>query len=124
MCGTAVLGCAQLFGVKRVVTAALLIPLVLILVFRAPMWLLALLLLIIAILATLEYLHIVERTGLIPFRRWTLVTVTALFLFTGAKLAVQEQWFHIQASQGSSGIDPSEHPYLDWVWTSSGIAGS
>ena len=48
---------------KRVLTAAVLIPLVLLAVFRAPLWLFALLITVVVILAIREYLDILEAHG-------------------------------------------------------------
>lgn len=54
---------------KRVLTAVLLIPVVLLIVFKAPLWLFALVVAAIIILALHEYLGIVEAAGIKPFRR-------------------------------------------------------
>ena len=54
---------------KRVVTAVILIPIVVIALFRAPLWLFALLVLGVSLLAAGEYLNIAEANGLSPFRR-------------------------------------------------------
>jgi len=52
----------------RVLTAAVLIPLVLLAVFRAPLWLFALLVAGIIVLALHEYLAIAEAAGIKPFK--------------------------------------------------------
>jgi len=54
--------------VKRVLTAAVLIPLVILALFKAPLWLFTLLVLGVALLATHEYLSIAEAQGFRPFR--------------------------------------------------------
>src|SRR4029077_5724707 len=64
---------------KRVLTAVVLIPLVLLLVFRAPLWMTFLVLAVIALTATNEYLVIVEKHGIEPFRTLTLVLVCLFF---------------------------------------------
>jgi phosphatidate cytidylyltransferase len=56
---------------KRVLTAAVLIPLVLLAVFRAPLWLFALLVAGIIVLGLREYLAIAEAGGIKPFKRLT-----------------------------------------------------
>lgn len=56
---------------KRVLTAAVLIPLVLLVVFRAPLWLFALVVAAIVVLALHEYLNIAETAELKPFHRLT-----------------------------------------------------
>lgn len=53
---------------KRVLTALVLIPVVLLIVFKAPLWLFSLVVAAIIILALHEYLGIVEAAGIKPFR--------------------------------------------------------
>ena len=62
---------------KRVATAAVLIPLVLLAVLRSPTWLFALLLIVVALLATDEYLSLATGYGVFPFRRSTFAFVYA-----------------------------------------------
>jgi|SRR5947209_6454175 len=62
---------------KRVLTAALLIPVVLLIVFKAPLWLFALVVAALIILALREYLDIVEAAGIKPFR-WLVCGVGVL----------------------------------------------
>ncbi len=52
---------------KRVLTAVILIPLVLLLVFRAPGWLFTVVIGIVALIAAYEYLNIVKAHGIEPF---------------------------------------------------------
>jgi phosphatidate cytidylyltransferase len=54
--------------VKRVLTAVILIPLVILALFRAPLWLFTLLVLGVALLAAREYFDIAEKTGFRPMR--------------------------------------------------------
>ena len=62
---------------KRVLTAAVLIPLVLLAVFLAPNWLFTILVAAVALLATVEYLPLAAGYGYEPFRFLTyLLTVT------------------------------------------------
>jgi phosphatidate cytidylyltransferase len=53
---------------KRVLTAVALIPVVLLIVFKAPLWLFALVMAGIIVLALHEYLDLVEAAGIKPFR--------------------------------------------------------
>lgn len=62
---------------KRVLTAAVLVPLVLLAVFRAPLWLFALLVAGIIVLALHEYLNIAEAGGIKPFK-WLTYAVSVL----------------------------------------------
>ena len=64
---------------KRIVTAAILIPLVLLAVFRAPLWLFLLITALVALAAAWEYLGIVAGYGLEPFRLLTCLFIAGLF---------------------------------------------
>lgn len=65
---------------KRVLTAAVLIPLVLLAVFRAPAWLFAALVAVVAILAAREFVNLVKHYNVSPFRMPTFVAVGLMFL--------------------------------------------
>jgi phosphatidate cytidylyltransferase len=56
---------------KRVLTAVVLIPVVLLIVFKAPLWLFAVVVTGIILLALYEYLAIVEAAGIKPFHALT-----------------------------------------------------
>ena len=62
---------------KRVLTAVVLIPVVLAIVFKAPLWLFALVVAAIIILALREYFGIAEATGIKPFR-WLTYAISVL----------------------------------------------
>jgi phosphatidate cytidylyltransferase len=66
---------------KRVLTAVVLVPLVLLAVFRAPLWLFALLVAAIIVLALREYLAIAEAAGTKPFR-WLTYAVSMIPIIT------------------------------------------
>ena len=61
----------------RVLTAIVLIPLVLLAVFKAPVWLFALLIALVAVLAAHEYLNIVKGYGVEPVG-WALYAMTVV----------------------------------------------
>jgi len=65
---------------KRVLTAVALIPVVLLIVFKAPLWLFALVVASIILLALHEYLGIVEAAEITPFR-WLTYVVGVLPVF-------------------------------------------
>jgi len=70
---------------KRVLTAAVLIPIVLLLVFRAPLWLFALAVALIIVLALHEYLGIAEAAGIKPFKWLTYaVSLATIFVLWGS----------------------------------------
>lgn len=64
---------------KRVLTAVVLIPLVLLAVFRAPVWLFAALLAAVAILSAREFIDLVKHYNVTPFRMPTYVGVGLIF---------------------------------------------
>ncbi len=72
---------------KRVLTAIVLIPLVLLAVFKAPSWLFTLLVGVVALLALKEYLDLVEAYGVKPIR-WLSLGVTATIFITRAWFAL------------------------------------
>jgi phosphatidate cytidylyltransferase len=65
---------------KRVATAAVLIPVVLALVLLGPRWLLAIVAGVVALLALREYLDIVEAHGYRPLRRAVMLLLAVLLL--------------------------------------------
>jgi phosphatidate cytidylyltransferase len=65
---------------KRLITAAILIPLVLLAVFRAPLWLFLLITVVVALAAVFEYLGIAASYGFEPFRLLTYIYTAALFV--------------------------------------------
>ncbi len=65
---------------KRILTAAILIPLVLLAVLRAPLWLFLLITVIVALTAVMEYLAITDSYGFEPFRLLTYIFTAALIV--------------------------------------------
>ncbi len=65
---------------KRVLTAVILIPIVVLALFRAPLWLFTLLVLSVALLATHEYLRIARATGFQPMGRLSYIVTACPFL--------------------------------------------
>ncbi len=63
---------------QRVITAVVLVPLVLLAVFKAPIWLYALLVAVLAMLCTGEYLDIAAAHHLKPLRTLTYLAVLAV----------------------------------------------
>lgn len=64
---------------KRVLTAVILVPIVVLALFRAPLWLFTLLVLGVALLAAREYFDIAEATGFRPMRALTYFFFVILF---------------------------------------------
>ena len=65
--------------VRRVITAAVLIPIVVALVWWAPLALLTAVAAVVAILAVNELFLLAERMGMRAFRKWTIFTAAAVF---------------------------------------------
>lgn len=65
---------------KRILTAVILIPVVLLAVLRAPLWLFLLITVVVALLAVFEYLGIAASYGFEPFRLLTYIYTAALFV--------------------------------------------
>ena len=92
---------------KRVLTAVVLVPVVLLLVFRAPLWLFALAVAGIIVLALHEYLTISEAAGLKPFRWLTYIAALLPFVFGWDDIWRYEQ-------QGISKFDFSLFFLIGW----------
>jgi len=75
---------------KRVATAAVLIPIVLLAVLRAPAWLFALLVTVVALLAADEYMSLATGYGVFPFRRSTFAFTAVGLTLLSATSAVTE----------------------------------
>ncbi len=71
---------------KRVLTAVILVPIVVLALFRAPLWLFALLVLGVALLAAREYFDIAGKTGFRPMRGWGYMTLVATFVAVAASM--------------------------------------
>ncbi len=93
---------------KRVLTAVILIPIVVLALFRAPLWLFALLVLGVALLAAREYFDIAEKTGFRPMRGWSYVFLVCIFVIA---------FYSAQQVQAYSGPESYEPP----VWREPGI---
>ena len=65
---------------KRVLTAVILIPIVVLALFKAPLWLFTLLVLGVALLAAREYFDIAEKTGFRPMRGWGYAFLVCIFV--------------------------------------------
>jgi len=63
----------------RILTALVLIPIVVALVWWGPAWILAAVATLVSILALLEFFDLGERIAMRPFRKWTIVCAAGLF---------------------------------------------
>jgi phosphatidate cytidylyltransferase len=80
---------------KRVATAVVLIPIVLLLILRAPAFLLALVVAVVALLGVRELLAMSEHYGVEPLRCPTYIYVVAVFALVGTALTAQTQMLDI-----------------------------
>ncbi len=69
---------------KRILTAVVLIPLVLLVIFRAPIWLFTVVIGMVALIATHEYLNIVAAHQIRPFRIIVFIAVALWFFPFGS----------------------------------------
>ena len=86
---------------KRVLTAAILIPLVILALFKAPLWLFTLLVFGVAVLAAREYLGIAKAQGFRPFYRVSYAALTLSFVIIYMISYVVAQ-FSIAAADGQA----------------------
>lgn len=102
---------------KRVLTAVILVPIVVIALFRAPLWLFALLVLGVAVLATHEFFGIAKAQGFRPFRALSYLFLASLFGFvTWGSLEVVQQmpaWLRsVPMVEGITGLLLVAAPFL------------
>ncbi|HEV2288094.1 MAG TPA: phosphatidate cytidylyltransferase [Candidatus Acidoferrales bacterium] len=64
---------------KRIATAAILIPIVVLVVYWGPSWLVAALAAVVGLLAMFEFFKLTSQMGLRAFRLWTMICAVGLF---------------------------------------------
>lgn len=65
--------------IKRILTAAILIPIVVVLVYIGPTWLVAIAAAVVALLAMMEFFRLASQVGMRAFRAWTMICAAGLF---------------------------------------------
>ncbi len=98
--------------IKRVATAVVLIPIVLLIVLRAPMWLFAAVAGVIALIATCEFLGLADAYEIKPSRALTYLFTAILFASAVAGFVIEWQMSRLSAQVLMRGISPREHPHL------------
>jgi phosphatidate cytidylyltransferase len=90
----------------RVLTAAILIPVVVALVWWGPPWLLAAIAAVIAILALAEFFTLGDRVGLRAFRKWTMACSAGLFYaqYSAGAVEIRSVSFDIALVRRSVGV--------------------
>jgi phosphatidate cytidylyltransferase len=92
--------------VKRVLTAVILIPLVILALFKAPLWLFTLLVFLVAVLATHEYFGIMKASGFRPFYVISYIAMALSFAIFYLIAYLVAQLASITAAEGQAvGID-------------------
>src|SRR5487761_663385 len=90
---------------KRIATAAVLIPIVVILVYWGPPWLVALLAGVVGLLAMIEFFKLAAQMGMRAFRAWTMVCAAGLFCVQWLLGATDVHWLgtNIEVIRGLPG---------------------
>lgn len=78
--------------IKRVITGAILIPIVVVLVYWAPSWLVTVIAAIVALLAMKEFFDLCARMGLKASRTWTMICAVVLFGLQWLQGSVEVHW--------------------------------
>ena len=93
---------------RRVLTAVVLIPLVLLAVFKAPLWLFGVLVLLVALLATEEYLNFARHSGVVGFERLTFLFMVIFFIAIAGRTVINTMWNDLRRL-AAEGVDPGQH---------------
>ena len=107
---------------KRVATAVVLIPIVLLIVFRAPLWLFAAVLGLIALITTREYLGLAEAGGIKPARALTFFFTLILFGSVVAAFVVEAALSRLPTSELLRGVFAVQHRYLFLAFGATSLA--
>jgi phosphatidate cytidylyltransferase len=93
----------------RILTAAVLIPVVVALVWWGPPWLLAAIAAVIAILALAEFFTLGDRVGLRAFRKWTMACTAGLFYaqYSAGAVEIRSVSFDIALVRRNVGVSLS-----------------
>ena len=98
--------------IKRIATAVILIPIVLLIVFRAPLWLFAAVVGLVALISTREYLGLADAYGIKPAERLTYWFTLILFASLVTAFAAEAALSRLPSSMLLRGILPKEHPHI------------
>lgn len=90
---------------KRIATAAVLIPIVVIVVYWGPPWLVALLAGVVGLLAMIEFFKLAAQMGMRAFRAWTMICAAGLFCVQWLVGATDVHWLgtNIEVIRGLPG---------------------
>lgn len=105
---------------KRVATAVVLIPLVLLAVYKSPLWLFAALLAVVALVSADEYLGLIEKFQFHPQRLTTYFFIVVLF--GGVILsALVSQWYRMYMAEVAAGLPLASHPGVSFAIAMSSV---
>jgi phosphatidate cytidylyltransferase len=108
--------------IKRVATAVVLIPVVLLIVFRAPLWLFAAVVTLVAGIATCEYLRLAEASGIKPAKIATYFLTGLLFASAIAAFVAEVKLTRLSSTALLRGVLPKQHPYLYFTLNAASLA--
>ncbi|MFZ0213105.1 MAG: phosphatidate cytidylyltransferase [Candidatus Acidiferrales bacterium] len=77
---------------KRIATAAILIPIVVVVVYWGPSWIVAIFAAAVALLAMIEFFKLTAQIGLRAFRVWTMLCAAGLFFVQWTTGAADVHW--------------------------------
>jgi phosphatidate cytidylyltransferase len=78
--------------IKRIITGAILIPIVVVLVYWGPAWLVTSIAAVVALLAMKEFFDLCARMGLKASRTWTIICAVVLFGIQWLQGSVEVHW--------------------------------
>jgi phosphatidate cytidylyltransferase len=108
--------------IKRVATAVVLIPVVLLIVFRAPLWLFAAVVGLVALITTCEYLGLAEASGIKPAKITTYLFTVLLFASAVAAFVAEARLSRLPSSTLLRGLVPQQHPYILFTLNAASLA--
>jgi len=107
---------------KRVATAVILIPIVLLIVFRAPLYVFAAVVGLMALITTNEYLGLADACEIKPARVLTFFFTLVLFGSLVGAFMVEAAISRLPSSTLLRGVFPKEHPYLFLAFNATSLA--
>jgi phosphatidate cytidylyltransferase len=108
--------------IKRVATAVVLIPIVLLIVLRAPLWLFAAVVGLVALITTCEYLGLADACGIKPAKILTYLLTALLFASAVVAFIAEAKLSRLPSSILLRGALPKQHPYIFFTLNAASLA--
>ena len=108
--------------IKRVATAVILIPIVLLIVFRAPLWLFAAVVGVVALITTREYLSLAGAYDIKPAKVLTYLFTLLLFGSAAGAFAAEAVLSRLPSSMLLRSVLPGEHPRIFFALNATSLA--